>query len=234
MTSSYKDIHTSGDGWGINRDLDKDLHSKCVLITIGIIMASFLWMFSMMPYWLRTHPEQIQHAGGDMMVYQNAANGWIPPIVQDSAYTYLYPKPTIWFFGWSRWMSAHTAYLHMLTASLFAYVLVLNKLLRIPFGWVVALITLKPVLLDLWSGNVQIILYALCLSPWTMAIAVGFKFYFAGVVIAYVAAQCYDSWKITTVPTRYYWNANTIIHSRLAWCASVFALAWAFLGMWLK
>jgi hypothetical protein len=221
-------------GCGVGGEMMRGVYRYCEAATLGIVLSSFLWMFSTMPYFLKFHPDSPQTRGDDVRIIYEAVYHGIPKITGENIFVYVYPENTLWVWGWMRLFELYTCVDIMLGVSLFAYIILIHQVFKMPFGWAVILISLKPVLLLLWSGNVQIILFALCLSPFTIPIAVAFKFYFVGVAVVYAAGWCYGRRVGTNISRRLFGYDSPVIHSRAAWVFVSIALIVAFKIMWLK
>jgi hypothetical protein len=117
--------------------------------------------------------------GIDFYIYYNASRGdlaWNPKVWYFDKYSgWLYPHWTAIFWYWCRWLDFKTAWLIWYIFLCLSYLFLTSKLLRLDYGWLLALAGIKPILLCLQTGNI-VPLVALCLlSPSFILLAACFK-----------------------------------------------------------
>lgn len=149
----------------------------------GIILTSIFWSWTMQKYYtfwaVETNAPTISQVprGGDFGIYYGHVTGTATP---QQEYDYLYPSHTKIELAWFSWFPKQTAYEIWTTLMLASYLILMHKLIKVQDGWIIALITLKPFLLVIVSGNIAAALPLLCVWPWGMVVASSFKCYCAG------------------------------------------------------
>jgi hypothetical protein len=127
----------------------------------------------------------------DIGCYLAAARGdfgWMPESKHPSSLLgfagWCYPR---WLaVVWSPFLWVRHPYRLWFIIQMFAYALVLAKLSEVPYGVLLVLASVKPFSYVIRSGNVAVVLSALCLSPVGAAIACIFKPYLLPVVAVHL------------------------------------------------
>jgi hypothetical protein len=158
----------------------------------AIILTSIFWSWTMQKYYtfwaVETHaPLQSQTSRGeDFGIYYAHVTGTGTP---DQERGWLYPEHAKVELAWLGWFPRPVSYGIWSAVMIGSYLLLIHKLLRIADGWILALVTLKPFLLVIVSGNIGTALALLCVWPWGMVLATSIKCYCGGFIVLFAASR---------------------------------------------
>jgi len=145
-------------------------------IVFGIVAASVFWHLFF--YDAYAGKLGIPETGSDFRLYADASQGQFHN--GQVIFGYLYNKSLAPIFGL---FTLRTWYALMLGS----YLIVVLLALRIEWGWAVVLITLKPFLMVIDSGNIAPFLVLCCVWPAGVVVATLFKPYCAGFLVLHAA-----------------------------------------------
>ena len=117
------------------------------------------WLYVLNFIW-KSHFRTEGFAFYDVILYRHAAMGDFDYMRHVRHWTtgFQYPHWTAWFFGWMTWFSEIRCMQIMFWLLMYAYAILLVKLGRVNYGWIVAVFTVKPFAWTILSDNVAVIL----------------------------------------------------------------------------
>jgi hypothetical protein len=140
----------------------------------------------------------------DFRIYYHAARGefsWAPESYDPSSSMlgWIYPHWTAVAWKPFTWISEELAALLWHVLELVCLIFVFNQLSECNYAWIIILAAAKPLAVALWTGNVSIVLVALCFSPWGALLGSVLKPYLLGIFALEVGAAPLRDW-IEAIP----------------------------------
>ena len=143
-----------------------------------IVIFAFIWGWYSIPAWVVSHGFESAYAC-DFRMYYEAGRGNFDWKTNESWWNnesgFEYPHWTAITWFWCKYFTFQTAFLIWYILMCLCYLTLVSKLLRLDYGWLLALAGIKPLFICFQTGNIIPLVAILFLSPTLILLAICWK-----------------------------------------------------------